>query len=952
MKKASGLIKEIWRNAFGIFKRDIKDTLHNPVAIIVVLGLIVLPSLYAWVNIIACWDPYGNTAGIKVAVVNLDRGVELGGETINAGEKIVDNLRENHSIGWQFVDNDEAEYGVTHGRYYAMLQIPENFSTQLIDVLDGNMRKPEIIYRVNEKSNAIAPKITDTGAKTVTNQVMQAIIEVVDKAAFSVGNEVGESMGNNRNKITRLRDAVIAVNNHFDEVESMLGQAQDDLISVNELLDDVERSVPEIKSGIVNLEDFAAQGNVLLDDAETLKVQSVDYLDDKFAEVLALNEELQSFAVEAKDLVADGRRMQDKIPQIQDTAVKMQNALREFITILSGIDEPDIRYEEIIAKLERADEALTLLKNSLDNVDPKQVQAALTALYEINAQSLKSSLEAVQEAGEAIQTDLAETLPNLLAEIEQTAAEGLAGELSGSDLAEALTAEQEKVMSYIVKYPQLSCQGLYDDLGASAMAVTAGEDYNDLLRAVQADCAAITEGIPAQQMRSAEETAAVIERITSAQASNEEQLGAVKDMSEDEIQANIVQIQNDLVYLQNLIGQAESAVTRLQDRDIHIADVIAALRYADGEIDAAQGMLRRLDETMTDGLRLADDGIDLLQSTGRDVEQAIDDLRGAYNDRWNQAVEAMLGDLRGSLGNLDVVLANANDALPRMDELLAKGLDMSGQGQELLDKFNEELPTVRADIARASEAMDKLTDDNLDFLIEILGYDSQSMSEYFSGPVQLTEERMYHIDNYGSAMTPFYTVLALWVGCLLLSAMLSVEAKPLVAGQKLRQVEIYFGKMMTFMLLTLLQSLVVALGDKYVLGIMVTDLPLFLISCLFTSFIFTLIVYTMVSLLETIGKAVCVVFLVLQLAGAGGTFPVEVMPQFYQIMQPYLPFTYAIGTLREAVAGPLWDNVVHDYQMLCLFGVLFLIIGLLLKKPLHPLISWFMKKFKQSIISE
>lgn len=182
--------------------------------------------------------------------------------------------------------------------------------------------------------------------------------------------------------------------------------------------------------------------------------------------------------------------------------------------------------------------------------------------------------------------------------------------------------------------------------------------------------------------------------------------------------------------------------------------------------------------------------------------------------------------------------------------------------------------------------------------------------------------------------------------------MLSVEAEPLVPGKKLRLVEVYFGKMMTFMLLTMLQSLVVALGDKYVLGIMVTNLPLFLVSCLFTSFIFTLIVYTLVSLLETIGKAICVVFLVLQLAGAGGTFPVEVMPQFYQVMQPYLPFTYAIGALREAVAGPLWDNVAHDYVVLLGFGLLFLAIGLLLKKPLHPLISWFMKKFKSSCISE
>lgn len=953
MKKTNGFIKEIFKNAFGIFKRDIRDVLHNPVALIVVLGLIILPSLYAWVNIVACWDPYGNTAGIKVAVVNLDKGVDLGGECVNAGEKIVDNLRENHSIGWQFVDSDDAEYGVTHGRYYAMLEIPENFSSQLVDVLDGNLKKPEIIYRVNEKSNAIAPKITDTGAKTVTNQVTQAIVEVVDEAAFSVGNEVGDTMGSNRNKITRLRDAVIAVNANFNELEEGLADAQAGLMTVNELLQDVSDSLPEVRSGVASLEDFSAQGNALLDEAETLKVQSVDYLDDKFDEILDLNSELQSFAREADSMTGDVRKIQDKIPDIQETAGKLQRALGEFITLLGRYEDQDIHYAEIIEKLETADQALTLLINGIDSIDPIEAKALLVAIYEANDQSLAASLEAAKTAGETLQQDLDEKLPQLLTEIEATAAQGQSGSLRGEALAAELTAQRERVLPYIAKFPEMSVKILYDDLGTAITSAAAAEEtLLASLTAVQNDCQTVRAEIPAQKTRSAEDSAAAIQKLETAQQKNQNQLEDIQQMTPEEIQAQIGSIQADLQDLQQIIGEAETVVNELDAKDISIHTIVLELRHINNELTDARSMLDRLNQTMTDGLSLADDAIALIQSTGQDVDQAVSDLRGAYNSRWNGAVEGMLGDLKGALGNLDALLANANDALPKLDDLMVQGTDASAKSQVLLDKVNQDLPAARADIAKASEAMNKLTDENLNFLIDILDSDADAMSDYFASPVQLTEERMYHIDNYGSAMTPFYTVLALWVGCLLLSAMLSVEAEPLVAGQKLRLVEVYFGKMMTFMLLTMLQSLVVALGDKYVLGIMVTNLPLFLISCLFTSFIFTLIVYTMVSLLETIGKAICVVFLVLQLAGAGGTFPVEVMPQFYQIMQPYLPFTYAIGALREAVAGPLWDNVVHDYGMLLLFGALFLVIGLLLKKPLHPLISWFMKKFKQSSISE
>ena len=134
--------KTKWQNILRIYKRDFKNILHNPVALLITVGLLVLPSLYAWVNIVACWDPYGNTNGIKVAVVNMDQGVTLQGNTVNAGDEIVKNLRENDAIGWQFVSEEDAEYGLTHDRYYAMLEIPENFSSQLVNVLGDNYEKP------------------------------------------------------------------------------------------------------------------------------------------------------------------------------------------------------------------------------------------------------------------------------------------------------------------------------------------------------------------------------------------------------------------------------------------------------------------------------------------------------------------------------------------------------------------------------------------------------------------------------------------------------------------------------------------------------------------------------------------------------------------------------------------------------------------------------------------
>ena len=154
------------KKSFQIFKRDIGRLSKNIVALIVVIGVCIIPSLYAWFNIAANKDPYGNTANIKIAVANNDAGTEndmLG--NLDVGGQIVDTLKENDSLGWVFVSEDKAISGVKSGEYYAAIVIPDNFSESMVSFLSGKIEQPEFDYYLNEKKNAIAPKITDTGCK-------------------------------------------------------------------------------------------------------------------------------------------------------------------------------------------------------------------------------------------------------------------------------------------------------------------------------------------------------------------------------------------------------------------------------------------------------------------------------------------------------------------------------------------------------------------------------------------------------------------------------------------------------------------------------------------------------------------------------------------------------------------------------------------------------------------
>ena len=150
------------KTAFQIFRRDVRRLLKNRAATLVMIGVCLLPSLYAWFNIAANMDPYANTSGIKVAIANCDTGTKTDVITMNAGDSIVEKLKENKSLGWQFVSEEKAKEGVQAGDYYAAIVIPENFSSSLVSILSGDLKRPKLDYYVNEKKNAIAPKITDT----------------------------------------------------------------------------------------------------------------------------------------------------------------------------------------------------------------------------------------------------------------------------------------------------------------------------------------------------------------------------------------------------------------------------------------------------------------------------------------------------------------------------------------------------------------------------------------------------------------------------------------------------------------------------------------------------------------------------------------------------------------------------------------------------------------------
>ena len=266
--------------------------------------------------------------------------------------------------------------------------------------------------------------------------------------------------------------------------------------------------------------------------------------------------------------------------------------------------------------------------------------------------------------------------------------------------------------------------------------------------------------------------------------------------------------------------------------------------------------------------------------------------------------------------------------------------DFNKSISQMGESINNTLVMVRNIEDNLNETTNKLVEFKNSGVYSLLqtaiSFNTDELASFISAPVAITTEDLYPITNYGSAMSPFYSVLSIWVGALILVAIIHVKVHPF-DGTKVNSVEAFFGRYITFFLIGQAQALLITLGDLFFIGIQCIHPFKFWFAAAFTSFVFTMITYSPTVAFENVGEAAAVVIMVIQVAGAGGTFPIQCLPAIYQAIYKYLPFTYAMDALRECVGGTYswyyWKCILAllVYVGICLF------IGLVIAKPCRKL---------------
>ena len=391
------------KKAFQIFKRDILRLLKNPVALVITIGICVIPSLYAWYNIVANWDPYGNTANIMVAVANNDQGTsnEYVGE-LNAGDETVSKLKENDQLGWVFTDADTAVEGVKSGEYYAAIVIPDDFSANLTSMLTGTFTQPQLEYYCNEKKNAIAPKVTDTGAQTVEEQINETFVATVSETLVEkIQNAAGDLDAQGAETQGGILENVQRSNRALQDVRDALAGMQKTIATSKEAGAKADETLAALSGQIPSLVNALDKGDALLASARTSSRNFASSLNTTLSHGLTQMGKVSSNANVAVGklsgaISAAGGKVDGALADVQ-MVINDVNGIISDIREITGIDSGLIlsALEEQLAELQTLKDALQDQSTDIQN-SAGAIAGAVSSLDSATQQGI-SAMEGVQQ---------------------------------------------------------------------------------------------------------------------------------------------------------------------------------------------------------------------------------------------------------------------------------------------------------------------------------------------------------------------------------------------------------------------------------------------------------------------------------------------------------------------------------------------------------------------------
>lgn len=883
-KKAGDFMKHI-KNTWELFILDWKRIFKNPVATFLIVALMIIPSLYAWFNIKALWDPYSNTGELPIAVYSDDQTATFQDKSVNIGDEVLKNLKKNKQLGWRFVDSKkELDKGVQSGKYFAGIYLPKDFSKDLLSFTSGDINKPKIEYSINEKINAIAPKITSKGASSIQSQISEEFIKTASSTLIKTFNDIGYDIDKNMVSIQKVKSMILDTDANIGTIDTYAKQVTD-----------LHGKMPELKEKLAKANDAMKY------------LPEVDALGEKIVE---LNGKMPSIKEQASVILT----LQEKIPEIQNAGRQIAMIDEDFASVEQTMSEGIQEAKQGLEIIQQVQTALPDIRklgdqaNDLGNVTldgATQLEKALPGI----TQSVGTILKAIGTISAGVNTAL-EDLKNHRLPVEER-------EAIKQQLFESLGKQHENIQQLIQLFTQIQ-------------EATGNTDLQDTINRLNT-----IDGIVVRlktDVDNIDVNAVTDADLNAIQAEAQQVEATVNSINPDAIENTVKTILDKLIAtIQNAQGQLNKAQQidfegLLSSTSQTVTNAISLLEKYQAEMPAIKQEIHDANTMLNGNMETIVNGI----NRGADLYK--NDLP-VIQDKVSKAAAFMQNDYPGIRKDLTNTLKTVNEKMPDVEAAL--------------DKANEliinDWPNIKTGLHKAANAIRKGEKEvDLGEILKLLKLDANKESDFFTQPVEVKEHAVYPIANNGSASTPFYTALCLWVGAVLFSSVATtdvyLEGKDKKRFSKREQ---FSARMFTFIVMGIGQALIVTLGNYFALGVDVRNPAYSVWFAVLIAITFMIMVYVLVALFGNVGKGIAIIILVLSISGGGGNYPIQVSGKFFQMINPFLPFTHAVNLLRESAGGIYWPNAWFAIWIMVGISVVFSIGGAIL----YPHLEHRSKKF-------
>lgn len=824
---------------FNLVRKDLKKLWGSRLFRISFVVILIIPILYSLLYLDAFWDPYSRLDQVKIAIVNQDQG-STQEDYVNYGDTIVNQLKENHSIGWTFTTYEDAYEGLSRqDGYYAMIVIPEDFSSKVLSAKNDTPIQASLTFIENQKKNFIQTQINSKLLLELKESLSSSIRDEYIAVTYTSLDEIKLGMSDAAAGMETLTDAVSSAASGSAQLHDGMLQANDGITSLSD--------------GLTALAEGATQAY----DGSTL-----------------LSEGISQYSLKGIVPIAEGIRSLDQGLQekLLPSASRLALGAQSLSTGLSNITTASESLSEGSKKLSTYATNSGGLQESASSLgDGSSSLLVAASTLSKGTDQLNLSLVSIDSGAQKVYTGLSSYLENVTN--------------SQQTLQDATT---KYLQSYLAKHPEAT---LDPDLQQFIATLTALNEKNTDEN-VKAQTDSLLNGAKALS----EGTSTL---VTGTQALQDGLLkytdGAVS-FSEGAVS-----------YATGAAQYADAASSYAMGANQLSEGIQSAIVGSKQVSDGTQQLFTGLQSEFGTGLTTLANSTPLLESGATSLEEATKDLSDGL-------LLLQAGSIQAQSGTLT----------------LSDGITALTTGSSELNDGLEKILTGSSTLATSLK-------DGSQELNQSLRSDSSQMSTFVSSPLTINETHLNPVDNYGKGFTPYFVALALWVGALLVFFITSTEVDSTL---KVNPISYVLGKYITNGLLGTLQAVVVSL---VVLNLKLepNNIGLFFLTNILMSWMFIAIIQFLIYCFGDGGRVLAMALLILQLTSCAGTFPLEVVPHFFKVLNPFMPFTYTVSALREAISGVDTQILLQDYSVFAIFTALSLSLTILYKwiRPMEPVES-------------